>query len=658
MPSSRPDGSTTPAPPHQERDWISAALAVILAVAPWLPAGPVHLGWAPRGYVDLVLPALLLLWILANIPRRVHPAHAVPMRTWPWDLVAAAVAGSAVHGLMADGLVTSPVFPRLLWDAIGDLFRPMNQATHPFYSLRVAVTFLEGWLVFRLVLSLCRVAPDPGRRARAAMTGWLIGLACVAAFALVQYGTQFNLHSYWVRANPSLVRTHATLDDPNALGAYLVLGLGLLAGLLRLGDRRHVGWFAALFALAASALVTTMSRSALGAAVVAPMSVLAFGPAPTTRWHGWLRACARATMITVLVVVSASVVLRAFTAADRHTNPDNPVDMVIKTFDPRESNGWVLRGRLPWWRAGIAMVREHPIVGVGLGRYPRLMERYGGGPMRENTHNLFLQMFAETGVIGFAAFVLLCATICTTLGRAAAVDAPPARRAIALGGLIGVVGFLLTLLTGHPLLVPSGQILWASFVALAVTASASPSLVPTTTAAASDERGPRATTRRRLLPLALLGVAAIAPVAGAAWQVAPPFGGPWGYHWGLHGEERATDGSRYRWTSRHALLDLRVPDDATTLTVVVTTVLPVRNGAPTVARLSAGATAHTIELSNDEPQMVRFPLAAGTQRRILLDVRVAPTFVPSALDPTSRDGRVLGIQLRQPVFSVDAAGRP
>ena len=80
--------------------------------------------------------------------------------------------------------------------------------------------------------------------------------------------------------------------------------------------------------------------------------------------------------------------------------------MVVKTFDPRESTGWVLRGRVPWWQAAVAMFEEYPVAGVGLGRYPRLMRGYGGGKMVENAHNFFLQLLAESGLIGCGAFVL------------------------------------------------------------------------------------------------------------------------------------------------------------------------------------------------------------------------------------------------------------
>jgi O-antigen ligase len=623
-------------------DRIAIALAVTLGVAPLLPKGFAYLEWPERGYVELVIPALAALWLVARVTTRAAPGPRVSML--PWDLLVAAIAGAGAYGLMADNPITSPVFVSRLREDVGDLFRPMHMTAHPLYSLRVALTFIEGGIVFSLVVSICRMARDPRDRAQVALGGWLLGVALAAAFALVQYVTEFSLHPYWVRANPSLVRTNSTLDDPNTLGAILVLGIGLLVGMLRLdGPRRRTLW-AGLLGLLTFALITTMSRSALGAAALAPLAVLAVGPAPTTAVHRRVRTGARLLVAATLVAVVGSMALRALSTEERRTNPSGPVDMLVKTFDPRESTGWVLRGRLPWWEAGVAMFKEHPLIGVGLGRYPRLMAAYGGGSMRENTHNLFLQVLAEAGIIGFGAFVLLCASIVLALARGAVAVRHDARaRAIAIGGLMGTVAFLMTLLTGHALLLPSGQILFASFVALSLTIAGARSSTIPAGAPAGTGIG-----RRALAVLAVLGIVAIAPAVGTARGVAPR-SGPWGYVLGLHDEERPADGEGYRWTTGRAMLDLAIPGGETTLVVRVTTVYPVRDGVPTRVRLTTADASAEVTLTSSDVHTVRLPLRPGASR-VVLNADVRPTFVPPA---GSGDARVLGAQLFLPTFERD-----
>jgi O-antigen ligase len=634
-----------PSSPDKRIDRIAIGLAFLFAVTPLLPKGLTHLGWRELGYVELVLPVLWMLWAVARATTRtsgVAPPLTAPTLTW--GLFAAAATGSAIYGMMPDNPILSPVFPPRLAADIDELFRPMNMTTHPLYSLRVALTFLEGWIVFRLVVAICRLAPDPWRRAQTVLGGWLAGVSLVSVVALVQYVTRFNLHPYWVHANPSLVRTHSTLDDPNMLGAILALAIGLLVGLLRLdGPRRRLLW-AGLLGLAVAGLVTTMSRSALGAAVLAPLSVLAVGPSPATALHRRLRFGARLVVGLVIAAVISSVMLRAFIPEQRRTHPTGPIDMLVKTFDPRESNGWVLRGRLPWWQAGRAMAEAHPVIGVGLGRYPRLMASYGGGPMRENTHNLFLQLAAEAGLIGVLAFVLLCGSIGLALGRGVTQAGSDRIRAMALGGLMGTGAFLLTLLTGHALLLPSGQILFAGFVALTLVLAA-PRPTPTPVTGAPSPRGRFAKARRRFLPVVVLGVALIAPAVGLARNVAPR-SGPWGHESGLYDLESWPDGQMYRWTSGRALLDLAVPDGSTTLVVRIAAVLPLREGAPTQVRMTAGDAAADISLTTSDVQTVRLPLRPG-RRRVVLQIAVSPTFVPPA---GSGDPRTLGAQLFVPQF--------
>lgn len=74
-----------------------------------------------------------------------------------------------------------------------------------------------------------------------------------------------------------------------------------------------------------------------------------------------------------------------------------------------------LRYRL--WDAGWHMWLDHPIVGVGIGRYPGQLINYsqaGTIPIFYLipglvTHNMYIQVLAETGFLGFGLFVLLLA---------------------------------------------------------------------------------------------------------------------------------------------------------------------------------------------------------------------------------------------------------
>jgi O-antigen ligase len=72
-----------------------------------------------------------------------------------------------------------------------------------------------------------------------------------------------------------------------------------------------------------------------------------------------------------------------------------------------------LRGRLSELLVAWQMFVEHPIIGVGVGNYPALYQSYsrqiGLDPRTENRepHNLFLEVAAETGMIGLGVFLLV-----------------------------------------------------------------------------------------------------------------------------------------------------------------------------------------------------------------------------------------------------------
>jgi hypothetical protein len=101
------------------------------------------------------------------------------------------------------------------------------------------------------------------------------------------------------------------------------------------------------------------------------------------------------------------------------------------------------------------MIRARPWFGIGVGQYyptsplfftPPLALAYGA----ENAHDYFLQLAAEIGMVGFAAYAILLAGMAWLVARRLA-GAPDDYRLLGLAA--GVAAFLLTCITGHPLLV-------------------------------------------------------------------------------------------------------------------------------------------------------------------------------------------------------------
>ncbi len=65
-------------------------------------------------------------------------------------------------------------------------------------------------------------------------------------------------------------------------------------------------------------------------------------------------------------------------------------------------------GRVNAWKAGLEMIKEHPLIGVGLGNFTLLSHQYN--PYAEKSikpHNSFVQIASECGLIALLFFVLL-----------------------------------------------------------------------------------------------------------------------------------------------------------------------------------------------------------------------------------------------------------
>jgi O-antigen ligase len=103
-------------------------------------------------------------------------------------------------------------------------------------------------------------------------------------------------------------------------------------------------------------------------------------------------------------------------------------------------------GRIGIWRANLDIVREHPVFGLGFGRYRAAAlpyyERHPDADRRSHAHSNYLQLAAEAGLLGLAAFALVFATALLR-GWTAVVRAGDDRTWVAAAGAwAGMVGFL------------------------------------------------------------------------------------------------------------------------------------------------------------------------------------------------------------------------
>lgn len=253
------------------------------------------------------------------------------------------------------------------------------------------------------------------------------------------------------------VRINTLFTDVNAAGSLLALYFVpavWMAYACALGDgsRRRAG--AALGYVAAAAVIglalwMTYSRSAWAGAVAGVAAVWIF-TRRTYRLALSAGALAVAGLIAIFVVMSPGSSAQA-------------------------SSSVALGVRWEMAKIALQIAEEHPITGVGVGGFrvasrahvtDDLIARFPATASGENAHNNFLQILAELGIGGLAAFTWLLTSAALSLRGARAVDAPRAGQ-IALAG--GVAAFLVTCLGGHPFLTP--EVLWLFMLVLGAMAS-------------------------------------------------------------------------------------------------------------------------------------------------------------------------------------------
>jgi putative inorganic carbon (HCO3(-)) transporter len=121
---------------------------------------------------------------------------------------------------------------------------------------------------------------------------------------------------------------------------------------------------------------------------------------------------------------------------------------------------------------GLKLGLEHPVLGVGYGRgslRAGLQEHHRNAATEythiAHTHNMYIELFAQTGLLGLGAFLwLLCHTFSKTLGAAGRLDDPG--RVFQLGIAAAWIAFVVTGLGDVPLYHHEIRILFFTLLAL------------------------------------------------------------------------------------------------------------------------------------------------------------------------------------------------
>lgn len=225
------------------------------------------------------------------------------------------------------------------------------------------------------------------------------------------------------------LRPSGLFDHPIVYANFLVLALPVLAaGYLACSGGPKKVLLAGTFSLGTAGLILTLSRGAWISAAIASASLLVLA------WRrgllaGAARASVRRTLAGAAALVLALGVLFGPAIYDRLTR--SQAGNVEVRY---ELNAIALR-----------MIGSHPLAGVGLNSFIRVMERYDPRHVTRyfpaTVHNLYLLETAEAGVPGGILFLLLFGAVVVSALRRLWTVTDPALAWVAAALLAGFLGF-------------------------------------------------------------------------------------------------------------------------------------------------------------------------------------------------------------------------
>lgn len=252
------------------------------------------------------------------------------------------------------------------------------------------------YLPYHITCALCVVlavstVENAAQLERLAAFGCL-GMAGASAYAVLQrtLNMLYVMRAYVDQAlNPDMpARVYSFYDNPNAFAEMLVFLIPVAVGLLLGAEKkfsRLVGLVSA--GLGCAALLMTYCRASWVGLAVAAVMFLFF----------WKRK---------LIPMFAVAALAALPLM-----PKAVLQRVLTIFNPNDTS---TTSRLPLMQAGLRMVRAHPILGAGLGadavrQMCAELRAYTAGYARfTHSHNLYLQLWLEHGLLGVVSFVAAC----------------------------------------------------------------------------------------------------------------------------------------------------------------------------------------------------------------------------------------------------------
>lgn len=378
-----------------------------VSVNPWDSAAPAsRLRHPALGIRRLPLPASALAAFLVPIVGGQLPIEVLKLEPGAGNLIAALITGQTP--LLAYGVLTGLVVLALAGQiavrrVVQFPFKPINLALGALTTLVLVSILFSDFLWVSIPAAAMWVAYAIAFYAGAAVSGrrWgptvvlgglVAGCAVVAAVAILEYAGNRPTNPSW--------RVFGTWQNPNALAAILILGIGVSMGLSAVADR--VGGLMSVLATGVIGFALALTQSK-GGFLAAGMAVVAFALAgvwwarPKRGDLGRWGRVGGGLAVAVLLIVA----LRLQPTPNAAQPQDGFLGRVTQATQTSEQSAGF---RQLLWRGTVQLALEAP-QGLGPGTYRFYSARPGLTVQTQLSHNSYLQLAAESGVLALLALL-------------------------------------------------------------------------------------------------------------------------------------------------------------------------------------------------------------------------------------------------------------
>jgi len=402
----------------------AAAAGLMIATLP-IPASVFLLAMMILGAALIISPLAAFPVLLTLAPMRTLIATEADYQT-PLEIgqITVLILGAAwsVRRVLVQGRLLNVPWSPVIMPLIG-FVAASGLSAFTAFSL---AAWLNEWLKWVLILALCLLTLDSARERR---WEWIVLALVTAATANALIGAYIffgGSGADHLLVEGRFFRAFGTFGQPNPFGGFmgLIVPISVMMavghslrvmtgwrnrGSLRWGDALLAGFYGLAAGLIAGGVIFSWSRGAwLSFAVSMFVLIVAF---PRRWWQGaaiGAIAIAGALGIGQSGLVPASIAQRINSATQ-----DLFSTLDVRGVDVNSENYAVIE-RVAHWQAAINMARQHPWLGVGFGNYEVAYEQYRllywDEPLG-HAHNYYLNVWAETGIIGLLLYFSLWFTI-------------------------------------------------------------------------------------------------------------------------------------------------------------------------------------------------------------------------------------------------------